>query len=881
MNKNLRHLPHNKWVLKDLFSLHKSKPLDIPLQATIDLQEIARLPLTELFKVLETSDKGLSEEDVIFRQQNQGFNEILSEKRNRWYVSLFRNISNRFVLLLLFLSLISFFLRDYQSVTVILVMVFIGVVMRFIQEERSNNAFFKLKELVTTKATVIRTKNAVSYKEDVPFKNLVPGDILLFSAGDMIPADIRILSAHDFFVGQASFTGEAFSKEKCGETCNLEKGARVFDIRNICLMGTNVTSGIAKGVVIATGLNTYIASIAESLLEKRALTNFDIGISRVSLFLIRVMLCIVPTVFVINGVSKGDWFTSLLFSLSVAVGLTPEMLPMIVTTTLARGAFEMSKHRVIVKHLSSVQNFGAMDLLCTDKTGTLTEDKIILEKYLDVDGRENKEVLKIAYLNSYHQSGLKNLLDFAILNHSFNTEEITCYKKIDEIPFDFSRKRMSVVVSKEDNTHLLITKGAFNSVINCCDSLSVEKKETILQLENTLSNQGFRTLALAIKESPKGERTLYHIEDESEMTLVGLLVFLDPPKQSALKALKSLMDYGITVKVLTGDEALVAKHVCEAVELPIEGILKGSEMLTLSEVEKKEKIEKATIFAELSPLQKSEIINILKGNGHTVGFLGDGINDAPALREADIGICVDSAVDIAKESSDLVMLEKDLLFLTKGAIEGRRTFANTSKYLRMAISSNFGNVISIVGASFILPFLPMLPLQLLIQNLLYDSSQIALPFDNVDCDFLQKPSSWNSKGLKKFMLLIGPISSIFDYITFSVLFFIFLANTAARQSFFQTGWFIEGLCSQILIVHMLRTPYIPFFQSKPAFFLVMTTITAIVIGLSLPYSPINQTLGMVALPLSYYNFLIPILFGYVVFTQNMKYWFIRRFKFWL
>ncbi len=884
MRRSVRHRGHSKWILKHLFSLHRTGKAGVAPEKGVEYRRLSEMPLNELFRHYKTSENGLHERDIDRLRKKWGQNEIISDKPHPWYTTLFHNFSNPFVLLLLALSGISFILHNYQTVTIILVMVFLGVIMRFIQEMRSEKAFSHLKSLVTTKATVIRDN-----EQETPLENLVPGDIVTLSAGDMIPADLRIISAHELFISQSSFTGEAFGIEKCGEGATLTAtGKRVFDLPNICLMGTNVVSGIAKGIVIQTGRNTYLASIAEAIVHKHPLTNFDIGINKVSWLLIQIMACMTPVVFVINGLDKGDWFTSLLFSLSVAVGLTPEMLPMIVTATLAQGALRMSKSKVIVKQLSSIQNFGAIDILCTDKTGTLTQDQVVLERYINLEGDDDEQVLQYAFLNSTYQSGLKNLLDQAILKHPFTHNETSVYTKVDEIPFDFTRKRMSVIVSKGKESNLLIMKGAFYSVASVVTkvrkggidlALSEDQMTNALQLQKQINNQGMRTLACAIKEVPIKQE--YHVQDEEGMTLVGILTFLDPPKLTSEQAIKALMQYGVNIKVLTGDDALVTKKVCEWVKLSSQRLVTGQEFSQWNEEEKENAVETAGIFAELAPLQKAEIVALLRKQGHSVGFLGDGINDAAALREADVGISVDSAVDIAKESSDIVMLEKDLMFLKQGVIEGRKTFANTLKYIKMAISSNFGNVFSILGASLLFPFLPMLPLQILTQNLLYDLSQLAIPFDRVDSDFIEKPKSWNPKGILKFMVFLGPLSSIFDYLTFGVLFFYFGANTIASQSLFQTGWFVEGLCSQVLIVHMLRTAHLPFIQSFPSPFLLISTLTMMAIGIFLPYSHTGLLLGMQPLPLEYFFFLAPIIVLYMIATQVMKFWFIRRFQFWL
>ncbi len=867
---------HTKSILFHLFSLHrgKEKP-SIPDDVKKSLFRIAKLPIDELFSELSSTREGISKNSERRRASKGGLNEIITERPPTWYEVLFNNITNPFVLLLLGLSILSWLLGNIPGLIIILVMVFIGVAIRFIQEFRSNLSASKLRALVSTKATVIRGK-WVNDREEITFKYLVPGDVIFLSAGDMIPADVRVFSAHDLFISQSSLTGESIPVEKHEISPDEIKDDSTLGLKNICFMGTSVVSGIGKAIVVATGSKTYFGSIAHAITAKRPETSFNIGINKVSLLLIRLMVFMIPVVFIINGFGKGDWFESLLFALSVAVGLTPEMLPMIVTSNLARGAMNMAKQKVIVKQLNSIQNFGAMDVLCTDKTGTLTEDRVVLQQYLDVEGRDDKEVLLFAYFNSYYQTGLKNLLDSAVLEHVECQDRIAQTKKVDEIPFDFERKRMSVVID-EGEKRWLISKGSFDSILSVSKPIDSRAKE----LYDELNKKGLRVLGLSRRELPSDNTTVYHPNEERDLTFLGFLVFLDPPKLSAAEAIKALQNSGIAVKVITGDDRYITEKVCEWVGLKVDGIITGHDLEAMDAKEKSERIEKATIFAKVSPLQKAEIIRVLKANGHTVGFLGDGINDAPALRESDIGISVDSAVDIAKESSDIIMLEKSLLFLSLGAIEGRRTFANILKYIKMAISSNFGNVFSILGASLFLPFLPMLPLQLLLQNLLYDLSQVAIPFDKVDSDYLLKPRQWNSSGITRFMLCIGPISSVFDYFTFAALWFIFGANNIGVQALFQTGWFMEGLFSQTLIVHMIRTYKIPFIQSRPSAALFFLTLIIIIIGLTLPFTVIGKLVGMVAPPYTYFLYLFPAVLAYCLATQVVKIFYIRKFKAWL
>lgn len=873
----------------------KKSTQEVGNKLNADLLACAKMPAADLLQFLQTSEKGLNQSEVGHRLKKYGINEISHEKAPTWYVLLLRNFRNPFNILLIFLGIVSLLLGEKDSAIIIAFMVLLSVMMRFIQEYRSNNAAEKLKLLVSTKATVVRLghEHEGSKCHEINIKYLVPGDIIRLSAGDMIPADLRLINAKELFVSQASLTGESLPVEKDESLKPSGEAKNPLEMPNLCFMGTNVLNGTATAVIINTGNQTYFGSMAKNLVGQRPLTSFDLGVNKVSWLLIQFIFIMVPIVFVINGITKGDWFEAFLFSLSVAVGLTPEMLPMIVTANLARGAVEMSRHKVVVKRLNAIQNFGAMDILCTDKTGTLTQDRIILEKYLDAEGEEDEEVLNYAYLNSFYQTGLKNLLDVAVLEHKTLEKELQLdrsFRKIDEIPFDFNRRRMSVVVEETPNQHLLISKGAVEEILAICTQAKInhvvspmtpEELKKLGQLQQELNEDGLRVLAVAYKEIPNGTHREYHVQDESALTFLGYLAFLDPPKHSTSKAIASLKEYNVQVKVLTGDNELVTQKICKWVELPIEGVLTGNQIESMSDEELNKAVLKTTIFAKLTPLQKPRVIKALKSCGHIVGFLGDGINDAPALREADIGISVDTAVDIAKESADIIMLEKNLMFLGQGVIEGRKTFGNIIKYIKMAVSSNFGNVFSVLGASAILPFLPMKSVQLLTQNLLYDFSQTTIPFDHVDTEFLQMPRKWDPNGIARFMLFIGPISSIFDYVTFGVMWFFFAANIPERQALFQSGWFIEGLLSQTLIVHMIRTQKIPFFQSIASLPLLLTTIIVMSIGIYIPYSYVGRSIGFVPLPGDYFYWLAAILFSYCLLTQLVKVWFIKRYNYWL
>ncbi|MBE5322035.1 magnesium-translocating P-type ATPase [Pedobacter sp. MR2016-19] len=861
-----------------------------------------------IYTMLKSSEHGLSPSEVADRKKKFGFNEIAHEKAAAWYIQLFQAFLNPFIGVLIVLAVVSFIIdvmiaapdeRSYKTVIVVGVMVMLSSLLRFWQEYSSNRAAESLKSMVKTTATVLRQGKE---KAEINIKDLVPGDIVFLSAGDMIPADCRLMQSKDLFVSQSMLTGESLPLEKRAAQSGKRKKTSPLELDNICFMGTNVVSGTGMAIVVNTGNATYFGAIGKAITGKRAETSFDKGINKVSWLLIRFMMVMVPLVFLVNGLTKGDWFEALLFGISVAVGLTPEMLPMIVTANLAKGAKNMSKRKVIVKRLNAIQNIGAMDVLCTDKTGTLTMDKIVLERHLNVFGDEDDEVMKWAYLNSFHQTGLKNLLDVAVLEHAeihscINADEH--FIKIDEIPFDFQRRRMSVVLEEKNGKHLLICKGAVEEMLEHCShafdpgedkQLHIENdkivpmddamRKIVLDTSRKLNEEGLRVLLVAIKEDDKRPLT-YSVSDETNMVLTGFIGFLDPAKPSAKPAIEGLQKLGVNIKVLTGDNEIVTKKICRDVGIPVNHILLGREIELLNDEQLTEKLDETNIMAKLSPMQKSRIVKLLQTKGHTVGFMGDGINDAAALRDADVGISVDTAVDIAKESADIILLEKDLMVLRKGVIYGRRTFGNIIKYIKMTASSNFGNMFSMLGASAFLPFLPMLPIHLLVQNLLYDISQTSIPWDSMDEDFIEKPQKWDASGISRFMLFIGPISSIFDYATFAVMWFVFKANMPGHQSLFQSGWFIEGLLSQTLIVHMIRTRKIPFIQSWAATPVVALTSLIMLIGIGIPFSPIASALKLQPLPLSYFPWLIGILAGYCVLTQLVKTWFIKRFNQWL
>ena len=845
------------------------------------LIETAYKDAEEVLKSLDAFVLGLAPSEAHKRLKIYGLNEVVHEKRKNWLVMLLKTFKEPLILLLLILAVISFWTKDIPATIVIIIMVIVSMSIRFRQELKADNAAKKLKAMVKTTATVIRH----AQKKEVPINFLVPGDMIHLSAGDMVPADVRIISSKDLFVNQAALTGESLPVDK--HAPKIEKEIKnPLELSNICFMGTNVESGTATAVVVVTGKDSYFGSLAESITNQQIVTSFDRGINSFTWLMIKFIMIIVPLVFLINGVSKHNWLEAFEFALAVAIGLTPEMLPMIVTVNLAKGAVVMSRKKVIVKRLNSIQNFGAMDVLCTDKTGTITMGKIILEKHIDVFGNEeNEEVLEYTYLNSYYQTGLKSILDETVLKHVEVHSSLKVdnnYKKIDEVTFDFIRKRMSVVLEKDNRQKILICKGAVEEVMGVSTKAKVHEKifnlekshrEKVKRIVNKLNRDGFRVIAVACKETPE-EQKVYSAKDESELILLGFIAFLDPPRDTALEAITKLRRNGIEVKILTGDNELVTKKICKTVGLPLKGILLGSDIENISDEKLSKMVEETTIFAKLLPYHKEKIIKALQKNGHTVGFLGDGINDTSALKVSDVGISVDTAVDIAKESSDIILLKKSLLVLNDGVIEGRKVFGNIIKYIKMAASSNFGNMISVVGASLFLPFLPMLPVQILINNLLYDFSQTAIPTDDVDHEYLTQPRKWKINDIKRFIFYIGPISSIFDYTTFFILIYFF--GGLANPQLFHTGWFIESLVTQTLIIHVIRTKKIPFIQSRSSMALLISTIIFAGAGIWLTVSPFASTLGFVGLPPLFWLFLIATLICYIALTQTIKTWLIRK-----
>ncbi len=834
----------------------------------------------ELLRSLQTALTGLTQTEAEQRARTTGPNEVAQEHRQGWPDRLLKIIRNPLVILLATLSAVSYITGDARAGTVMAGMVVLSVVLRFVQEARADAAAAELKAMIHVTATVLRDGAA----KEMPLRDLVPGDVIKLSAGDMIPGDVRVLSSKDLFVSQGSLTGESLPVEKFhdAETTGVSSPT---ELKNTCFMGTSVESGTATAVVVTTGVNTYLGSMAGSIAEDRTPTSFDQGLNRFTWLMIKLMAVMVPLVFLINGFTKHDWKGAFFFAMAVAVGLTPEMLPMIVSVCLSKGALAMSRKKVIVKRLNAIQNFGGMDVLCTDKTGTLTEDRVVLQRHCNVAGRETEEVLLDGYLISHFQTGLKNLLDRAILDSpDFHAQAIVeKYKKLDEIPFDFTRRMMSVLVENPEGKAILLTKGAPEEVFHQCSHFELDGKLSTMdpklivglqQEYESLSNDGFRVLAVATKEL--SGKQICAKNDESDLVLKGYVAFLDPPKDTAGPALEALHKHGVAVKILTGDNQLVSRKVCKDVGLSPDPMLLGADVEKMSDPALADAAEQTTLFARLSPAHKQRVIRALRGKGHVVGFMGDGINDAPALRAADIGISVDTATDIAKESADLILLEKDLMVLEGGVVEGRKVFANILKYIRMGASSNFGNMFSVLGASAFLPFIPMAPIQVLTNNLLYDFSQVPIPIDSVDDEQVAHPRPWNIDEITRFILFIGPISSIFDYTTFFVMLWVFNCRDPSRAPLFQTGWFVESLMTQTLIIHVIRTNKIPFIQSRASWPLTVTTLCIMAFGMWLPYSPLARSLGLVQLPHMYWPILLLTLLCYVILTQLIKVWLLRK-----
>ncbi|GAA5552393.1 magnesium-translocating P-type ATPase [Mediterraneibacter gnavus] len=891
------------------------------------IQFAATHPTQETLGYLNTTLCGLEPGKVEENRSEYGSNKVTREKKKTLPQRLAGAFINPFTAILFCLALVSSFTdmifphfslfgcvpKDFDCLTVVIIltMVFLSGTLRFVQESRSGNAAEKLLAMITTTCTVTRKGQEMA---EIPLDEVVVGDIVHLSAGDMLPADVRILDAKDLFVSQASLTGESEPIEKI-PMVNETRDA-ITDYTNIAFMGSNVIFGSASAVVVTVGDHTLFGSMASGVAHEAVETSFSKGVNAVSWVLIRFMLVMVPLVFVANGITKGDWLSAFLFGISIAVGLTPEMLPMIVTTCLAKGAVSMSKKQTIVKNLNSIQNFGAIDILCTDKTGTLTQDKVVLEYHLNVNGEDDLRVLRYAYLNSYFQTGYKNLMDVAIIQ---KTEEEEAddpqlvdlsehYVKVDEIPFDFARRRLTTVVQNRDGKTQMVTKGAVEEMLSICSfaecdgkvrPMTKELKSRILATVDDLNEKGFRVLAIAQKSNPSPAGA-FGVTDECDMVLMGYLAFLDPPKESTADAIKALKAHGVTTKILTGDNDKVTRTICKQVGLKVRNMLLGSDLENMSDQELAKAAETTDVFAKLTPDQKARVVSVFRENGHTVGFMGDGINDASAMKSADIGISVDTAVDVAKESADIVLLEKDLMVLEEGIIEGRKTYANMIKYIKMTASSNFGNMFSVLAASALLPFLPMESLQLIFLNLIYDLSCTAIPWDNVDEEFISVPRKWDASSVGSFMMWIGPTSSVFDWMTYIFMYFVFcplfvskgvLYNDLASHfagadlvrmqtayvAMFQTGWFIESMWSQTLVIHMIRTPKLPFIQSHASAPLTLMTFTGIGVLTIIPFTTFGRMLGFVALPTAYFAYLIPCILLYMVLATSLKKAYVRHY----
>lgn len=849
------------------------------------LNGYARLPMAELLRQLSTAAEGLADKEAASRLIQYGPNQVAREKQQTIPRELAGRAKNPLNALLLSLAAISWITGDGRAAIAICLMVVLSITLAFLQEHRSNQAAAKLRAMVKTRVTVHRrADNGLTRAVEIPIDRLVPGDIVQLSAGDLVPADLRLLASKTLHVNQAALTGEAMPVDKV-ETMPPLDADNPFDFENICFMGSNILSGTATGVVLRTGASTYFGNLADTMFGARVQTSFDLGITRFTWLMIRFICVMVPAVFLINGLTKGNWLEALLFAVAVAVGLTPEMLPTIVTVNLGRGAMAMARKQVIVKRLNAIQNFGAMDVLCTDKTGTLTQDRVILQYHLDFEGEESERVLEYAYLNSYHQSGLKNLLDEAVLTHARRPEHvgrIAAYVKADEIPFDFQRRRMSVVLRRDDGVHVMITKGAVEEVLTHCDhyvlgdaggTLDPSHLEDAKQEMAKLNAEGFRVVAVAFKEFA-APLPSYDIAAEQGLTLLGYIAFLDPPKETAAAAIEMLNARGVSVKILTGDNDVVTRTICHQVGLPVHRIVLGHELEAMSDAELGTIAEEVSVFAKVSPAQKARVIEALHQRGHVVGYLGDGINDGLALKAADVGISVDTAVDIAKESADIILLEKNLSVLGDGVIEGRKVFGNIVKYIKMGASSNFGNMFSVLGGSIFLPFLPMQPIQVLTNNLLYDFSQTTIPTDTVDEEYLAVPRQWDIGNLTRFVLLIGPISSIFDYLTYFMMLYVF--DSWDRPGLFQAGWFVESLLTQTLIIHVIRTARIPFLESRASTPLIFTTVVIVSIGAAIPYTVVGTILEFQPLPWLYWPLVSAMMLVYATTTHLVKTWFVRR-----
>jgi Mg2+-importing ATPase len=838
----------------------------------VSIEDILTIPVEDLFTALETSQSGLSSSEVEKRLDIYGYNELAKSKKRTAVVKFLANFKSPLIIILLIAGLISSFFGEIVNAIIIFTMVILSILLLFYQETKAERASELLKEKVTITATALRDGK----KKEIKLLEIVPGDIIYLSAGDIVPADARVLSAKDLFVNQSALTGESFPVEKTPAPLN-ERNVAITEWNNYMFMGTSIVSGAATAVVVGTGNSTEFGKIAKKLVARPPETEAERGLRRFGFLIMEITFLLVMFVFLINALYKRDVLESLLFSVALAVGLTPELLPMIIAVNLSKSAIAMFKKGVIVKRLSSIQNFGSMDVLCTDKTGTLTENTIKLILHIDIEGKDDERVLLYSFLNSYHQTGLKSPLDDAILVHQ--EIDVKDYRKVDEVPFDFIRKRVSVVV-EHDGERTLIAKGAPDEIFKICTqcelggkvlALDRELQRIIEQKYYDLSSEGFRVLSVCYKKLAE-EKQVYSVNDESEMVLLGFVAFIDPPRETAKESLQLLSRAGVELKIITGDNEIVTRKICEELNFEIKGIVLGSEIAQVTDEALERIVEGANIFARVTPVQKDRIIIALKNNGHVVGYLGDGINDAPSLKTSDVGISVDNAVDVAKESADIILLRTDLKVLHDGVMEGRKSFGNTMKYVMMGISSNFGNMFSAAAASLFLPFLPMLPIQILLNNLLYDLSEFAIPTDNVDPEYVERPKKMNIVFIRKFMLVMGPISSLFDFLTFFLMIVIFNAS----EQLFQTAWFIESLYTQTLVIFIIRTRRTPFYKSRPSKILVLSILSVLGFALIIPFTPVGGLFRFVALPPLFFVFLIVFIGAYLLLAEAVKSWFYRR-----
>lgn len=844
-----------------------------PELARLDVRELLSLPANELLARLGTSSSGLSSQEAERRLGIFGPNELVRRKRRVVILEFLSHFRSPLLMILMLAGLVSGLLGETKNAAIIFSIILLSAILDFYQESMAERAAEKLREKVATTATVLRD----GVKREVKLTEIVPGDIIYLSAGDIVPADSRLIAAKDLFVNQSALTGESFPVEKIATPIESPTPS-IEGWRNYLFMGTSIVSGTAMAVAVRTGGRTEYGRIAERLAKRAPETEFERGIKGFGLMMMQVTFLLVIFVFFVNALYKRDVLESLLFSVALAVGLTPELLPMIISVNLAKGSIAMAKRGVIVKRLISIENFGSMDVLCADKTGTLTENRIKLVLHIDVEGEEDEKVLLYSFLNSYYQTGLKSPLDDAIL--AYRDIDIGYFKKIDEIPFDFVRKRVSIVV-EHGGQRSLITKGAPEEILRICSryelkdvafEMTEEARGRIGRKYCELSADGFRVLAVAHKALQDG-RTIYSVEDERDLTLIGFVAFLDPPKETAREALQLLRKAGVELKIVTGDNELVTKKVCEHLGFEIKGVVLGSEIAQMHDDALSRVVEEANIFARVTPAQKDRIINALKANGHVVGFLGDGINDAPSLKSADVGISVDNAVDVAKESADIILMRKDLRVLQEGVLEGRKTFGNTMKYIMMGTSSNFGNMFSVAGASLFLPFLPMLPIQILLNNLLYDFSQFTIPTDDVDPEYIERPKRWDIAFIRRFMAFLGPVSSLFDFLTFFIMLLVFQAT----EPLFQTAWFLESLCTQTLVIFSIRTRRVPFYRSRPSGPLVLSTLAIVGSALILPFTPLGPLFGFVKPPPTFFAALAALIGAYMALTEVVKRWFYGRY----